>query len=463
MTNPAADTLHLADGYRNAIAGLGTDRDKATLGEYAFRRRDPVALLTIYRSAFLPRKIVDIPALDATRKWRAWQADTADINLIEAEERRHNLIERTLEALTAARLYGWAALYIDDGRTPPSEPLVPAAMRRNGLRRIRVLTPLTLRPGPQDDDFDSEGWGRPAYFEAGHGARLATRIHPTKLAIFVGATLPDGWAFGESLGDSVLASTMQAIEQVDATMANIASLVFEAKVDVLHIPHLMDTIASAAGSASVRERLRLGMIAKGNNGALVLDGGGHDGRGRETYEQKQQTFSGLPDIAGVLMQQVSAAADIPMTRLWGRSAEGMNATGEGDERNYFDRVEALQELEITPAMALLDECLVRSALGDVPDGLFHAWRPLRQVSEQDRAEVFAKLCEAARLLVGDGGLNPELIPLDVVSQALANKIIEDGHLPGLETALAEFVGMPRDEDERDPRLTAMPPPAATAP
>jgi len=41
------------------------------------------------------------------------------------------------------------------------------------------------------------------------------------------------------------------------------------------------------------------------------------------------------------MQLASGAADIPMTRLLGQSPAGMNATGDGDMRNYYDRIEAI--------------------------------------------------------------------------------------------------------------------------
>lgn len=67
-------------------------------------------------------------------------------------------------------------------------------------------------------------------------------------------------------------ATGDAVKQADSTSANIASLVFEAKVDVLNIPNLMSQLADPAYEAQLLQRLQLAAMAKGINGMLVLDG-----------------------------------------------------------------------------------------------------------------------------------------------------------------------------------------------
>ena len=64
---------------------------------------------------------------------------------------------------------------------------------------------------------------------------------------------------------------------------------------------------------------------------------------------------------------VSAAADIPTTRLFGRSPAGMSATGESDLRNYYDRVKTVQEMDVYPALAPIDWLMVAEVLGDVSE------------------------------------------------------------------------------------------------
>lgn len=65
---------------------LGTSRDKAAHTTYAVRALTDQDLLAAYRSSWLPRKIVDIQAQDAIRRWRNWNADKTQISALEAEE-----------------------------------------------------------------------------------------------------------------------------------------------------------------------------------------------------------------------------------------------------------------------------------------------------------------------------------------------------------------------------------------
>ncbi|WP_290688395.1 MULTISPECIES: DUF1073 domain-containing protein [unclassified Haematobacter] len=435
----------MADGYRNMVANLGTERDKAAWGGYAIRVLDPASLVSAYRSAWLPRKIVDIPALDATRKWRAWQAEAAQITAIEAEEKRLNLREKVKEALTVARLFGGSVIYMSAGEGDVSQPLDPASVGRGGIRHLTVLSPQQITPGEVERDPDSTQFGMPSHYRLG-----SLEVHPSRLTVFSGAYVPDAWQYGRGWGDSVLQSTMDAIQQADATAANIASLVFEAKIDVIHIPRLMEIVRDQNGEADVATRLMLGARAKGINGTLILDGGA-DGEGGEKYDQKSANFSTLPELLLTFFQQVSGAADIPMTRLFGRSAAGLSATGDGDERTYYDSIQALQDLELQPAMAMLDECILRSALGSRPDDVFYRWNPLRQVSETERANIFKTTADAARALAGSAA--GPILPVEALSDSLVNELVEQGVLPGLEGKIEEY-GSLAEQEPSEPEIIA---------
>ena len=115
----------VSDKLQNVIAGLGTGRDKASGSRYALPTMTLDQAINAYRGSWLPRRIVDIPAFDATRKWRSWQGSKDQITAIEAEERRLNLRKKAKNAVTMARLYGSAGLYIGTGDPNPMEPLEP--------------------------------------------------------------------------------------------------------------------------------------------------------------------------------------------------------------------------------------------------------------------------------------------------------------------------------------------------
>lgn len=437
----------LNDSLTSLVSRMGTERDKAATVFYTNPVLTDEQALAAYRGSWLPRKIVDIPALDSCRKWRDWQADNQQIELIEAEENRLNYKGKVLEALTKARLFGGSAIFIGTGDANPELPLDLNRAGKGGLKYLTVLSRRDMTAGPIEQDVTSEYHGKPSYYEV-TGANAMVRIHPSRLVIFVGARQPDALMSVNALdgwGDSILTATLDAIKNADSTAGNIASLIFEAKIDIIRIPNFMASLGDAEYRSKLLERYTLANMSKGINGTLLLDK-------EEEYETKSAQLAGLTDVLMAFMQIVSGAADIPVTRLLGQSPAGMNSTGTSDMKNYHDRIQSIQTLEITPALHHADECLIRSALGTRPPEVYYTWAPLEQMSEKERADIFKTTADAARAIVGSG-TGQEIITRDAVSRALTNRLVEDGVLPGLDEAIDEF-GELQEQEPSDDELAA---------
>lgn len=423
----------VSDGLQSLVSGLGTSRDKGASLFYTAPAWNDQQLTDAYRSAWLPRKIVNIPAFDSCRRWRSWQAAEDLIEKIEAEEGRLNLKAKMLEVLIKARLYGGAALFIGTGDANPELPLNIEAIKAGGIKYLTVMTRRQLRAGEVETDPISELYGKPKFYTISSQAKAEVNIHPSRLAVFVGSQHPDeeyNLGEGRGWGDSVLISTLDAIRQNDGTAANVASLVFEAKIDVFRIPDFMQSLADPDYESRLMRRFTLAATAKGINGALILDKD-------EEYEQKEASFAGLPDVMDRFMQLVSGAADIPATRLLGQSPAGMSSTGESDLRNYYDRISASQELELQPAMSILDECLIRSALGSRPPEVHYIWSSLWQISDKERADIGEKNANIIAKLHDTGLFKPEAL-----ATAATNMMIESSVMPGLQEAIDEAGGAP---------------------
>ena len=418
------------DSLVNLVANLGTPRDKAAATEYGQPFVSDVALLNAYRGAWLPQKIVDIPAEDATREWRSWDAEKEQITALEAEEARLGVQLKVRDAMTRGRLLGGAAIYIGTGDRNPMDPLDPTRIGRGGIKHLNVMTRIELQAGERDTDPESPSYNRPKSYTITSQQGGQVEVHPSRLVLFTGNAHPDpsqdsgptaGW------GDSILLATLDAIKHADASAANVASLMFEAKVDVIKIPNFM---AGLQGGGDYEQlllrRLQLAATAKGINGALVLDS-------EEDYQQKSASFTGLNDLLLTFLQIVAGAADIPVTRLLGKSPGGLNSTGESDLRNYYDHIQALQKLEVSPAMAVLDECLVRSALGSRPAEVFYTWRSLWQTTAKERADIGETTAKTIKTIAETG-----TIPDDVLSIVAQNMLVEAGVAPGLETAMEDW-------------------------
>lgn len=436
------------DSLTNLVSRLGTDRDKASHSAYALGQLDEQQILAAYKTAWLPRKIVDIPAFDSVRAWRDWQAESDQIEKIEDEEKRLNVKGKVHEAKVKARLWGGAAIMIGTGDVNPAEPLGVERIGAGGLQYLTVLTKRNLSSGEIDKDPASEFYGKPKVYTLSNASDGMVEIHPSRLVIFQGSPQPDQDFAADGWGDSVLQSTMDAIKQADGTAANIASLVFEAKIDIIRIPNFMSSLADEGYKQKIIERYTLANTGKGINGTLMLDK-------EEEYESKSANFATLPDVLDRFLQIVSGAADIPATRLLGQSPAGQNATGVADMKNYHDRLSAMQEIEMTPAMARLDECIIRSALGTRDPSIYYRWTPLEQMSEREKADIFKLKADAARIIAGTGGTSEPLMPIEALSDALVNELVEDGSLSGLEAAIAEY-GKLSEQEEEDPPTDLIP-------
>ena len=176
----------------------------------------------------------------------------------------------------------------------------------------------------------------------------------------------------------------------------------------------------------ILRRLSLAATAKGINGMLLLDA-------LEEYQQKSASFGGLPDVMDRFMQLASAAVGIPMTLFFMTSPGGLNSTGESDTRGYFDRVKVEQTLHMQTSMSVLDECLIRSALGSRPDDIHYNWRPLWQPTSKEKAETAKMMAEAMEKAVA-----MDAVSIEAGGKALVNALTESGAFPGLEDAVDEF-------------------------
>lgn len=364
------------DGLQNVVSGLGTRADKRhhnsfQLGAGMFNFAE---LEAAYMESWIARQIVQVPVDDALREWRDWQCEeAADIR---AEESRLRVAYNYKLARYWSRLYGGAGILMVTDQ-PLDEPLDPKKVKKGGLKRLVVLDRWELAPqlinytDPISPDYLEPAWfairGGAAYIHSSHIIRVDGEELPRRLR-----------ALNESWGDSRLRLVLEDLKDIVATKGGIASLVQEANVDVVTRNGLSNELASDQ-EGEITKRYALGKQMQSFVNMLLLDG-------EETYERKGAEFSGLGEILDRFMTWISGAADIPATRLFGRAPQGENATGEGDLTNYYDSCASMQEAQFRPDLEKLDEVMVRSAVGDMPEDCEWTWQPLYQESGTELAQ-----------------------------------------------------------------------------
>lgn len=397
----------ILDGLKNLMANLGTSADKASQSTYSEQYLSPAELENAFRYAWLPRKAVVLPAEDAVRQWRQWEADDASVTRIENIEEKLGLRRKVYDALILSRLYGGAAIYIGTA----SQRLTAPMGQNETIRHFTVLGPNDFAVERYNDDATSEGFGEPESFRVG-----TVQVHPSRLAVFRGGTIPgdkNNW-----LGDSILMPIYEALRNADACAGNAMSLVFEAKVDVFKIPGLMRELNDAGYEASILKRLRLAQHGKSINNALLMDA-------EEGYEQKSVNFGSLDQLMMDAYQLAAGACGIPVTRLLGQSASGLNSSGNNEIREYYDSIKSKQELDITPAMDGLDRALLRTA--GVDESINYTWRSLWQPTEHERADTMQKSANAVQALA-----NSQLFDPDRLARASEAYFASSGLMPTLD-------------------------------
>ncbi|MCE8034606.1 DUF1073 domain-containing protein [Billgrantia tianxiuensis] len=372
----ADGSVLMRDGLRNVVSGMGTDRDMRSFSKFAYGiYQDFAELEAAYSENWIARQVIDVPVDDATREWRSFSCKEAQE--IQREEKRLNLQGVTQEAFKWAGLYGGAGvLMITD--QPLDAPLDVTKIKKGSLKRLMVLDRMLLA-GQRYNVTDplSPNYMLPEVYRVAGGVQ---EIHHSHFVRAPGAKLPlrirminGGW------DDSQLRRCMEDIKDAVAAKGGIASLIQEANVDIIQKEGLAEALGSGDMDGQVAERYRLFGMMKSLFRLGLLDSS-------EEYHRHPASFGGLGEVLRSLMEWVSGAAEIPMTRLFGVQSKGIGDSGEGDSRNYYSAIGGRQEADYRPFLERIDEVLIRSALGNMPDDCEFEFNPLSQPSDTELAQ-----------------------------------------------------------------------------
>ena len=392
------------DGLVNIASGLGTAKAKRSHNMFAYSRfGDWQHLDNAYQTNWLARQIVDVPAEDMCREWRTLKTDDADA--IRAEEDRLMIPVMVQEAATWSGLYGGAGMLMLTGQ-PLDKPLNINRVRKGDLRRVIVFDRYDMS-AMQMNTYNvlADNFLLPEYYTITGGGQ---QIHWSHFARFNGTRLPrrqmqqtQGW------GDSDLRKCLDDIMDLVAAKDGIAELMQEANVDIIKRAGLNEELASDQDEA-ITQRYALFSQMKSVIQMALLDGD-------EDYDRKTLNLGGVAPVIETFMTWISGAADIPVTRLFGTSAKGMNATGEGDMNNYFNSIRSKQLVRLDPGMRTLDEVMVRSALGYWPDDFNYVWNPLQQPNELQSAQAAYARAQKDVMYLDAGIVRPSQIQRNLQS------------------------------------------------
>ncbi len=305
-----------------------------------------------------------------TREWRTIKCKQAEE--IALEEKRLNMQVACSEALSWARLYGGSGILMMTNQDL-AKPLNINKIKKGGLERLIVLDRWEMSPQTINTyNILAENYLMPEFYTVQGGTQA---IHWTHIARFNGAKLPRRiMAQTSGFGDSELRKCLEDLHDTVSAKGGIAELMQEANVDVITRQGLSDDLASGEDDDTLFSQM------KSIVNLALLDAD-------ETFERQTLNLTGVSDTLETLMVWLSGCSGIPMTKLFGTSAKGMNATGEGDLKNYYDNIRGDQIIQLGTPMSYLDQVLVRSAVGQMPKDYDYIWNVLEQPNQVETAQA----------------------------------------------------------------------------
>lgn len=396
---PNTEAVSVQDAFSNPLFRLGYgSQSPLEATEYPLTRMtDNYALLnSLYRDNWVVQNVVGIIPDDMTKKWFALAGAVGPEHLKELDrvQRVTALRERVNEGLRWGRLYGGAAglIMIRGQEGMLGQPLELESIHPGTFQGLYILDRWQgVVPG-MELVFEG-GEPVPAYYSITNArGNTVAKVHHSRLVRFTGRDLPFLERVAELYwGESEVEALYNDVVKHDNVAANMAALTFRANVDTMEVQNLDQLFSVTSGEQQRRfwNVMQAQSVMKSNFGMQLVNRG-------DQIKNTQYTFTGLQEVYDSMCLDLSGASRIPVTKLFGRSPAGMNATGESDLRNYYDYVDTLREAKLRPILEKLLPVLAMSAWGAVPDGLDITFPPLWTPTAAEVAEIALKKAQAIR-------------------------------------------------------------------
>ena len=388
------------DAFGNPAARLGFGTFDLMQGtQYTATRmtQNYDLLTTLYRENWVVQNIVQLVPDDVVRKWYEVKTSISPeyIDKWTRAERKIHLRDKIREGIYWGRLYGGAAgIILIKGQDDLSKPLDLDMIAPDGFIGLMILDRWTgIYPsiGIVTDQADPD-FGLPDYYTIRDEERgqMVANVHHSRVIRFSGRELPWLEKVQETYwGESEIEAIYQDLVRHDNVLANMASLTFRANVTYMESDGLDQLLGTA--NTEMQRRFWNVMAAQSmmesNFGTRVINKG-------DVMHQQSYSFSGLPDVYDRMMMAVSGAARIPVTKLFGRSPAGMNATGESDEQNYYDYIDTIRDTTFRGIVERILPVMALSTWGKIPDDLDIDFAAMDTPTAAENADVVQKRTSA---------------------------------------------------------------------
>ena len=420
----AVNGVLMKDAFQNALTrqGLGMpNHSNATAYPLQRLTKDYTLMTSLYRNNWIVRRLIDVVPTDMLKNGWKYTSDITPekIDQLYKAERKTRIKKSILDALKWARLYGGsAALMLIDGQEERlEEPLDLDSILPGDFKGLLVMDRWSgIFPGlDRITDINSSEFGLPEHYEFRAPDKVSNintqKVHHSRVLRFCGDGLPLWEHQAEQYwGASIIEAIFEELKKRDNTSANLAGLIFLSNLRILKMADFGEMLAGTSQKAQEDLYNTIqAMNALMNNFSLQVLSKEDD------FQSVSASFGGLAELYELFMLDIAGAAGIPAVKMFGRSPQGMNATGESDLKNYDSVVEQRQEEDLSPILDKLIPVLAMSTFGEIPDDLDHVFNPVSSPSKEEIAN-FLKATTETVLAFHDRGIISNQLALKEAKQ-----------------------------------------------
>jgi len=383
------------DSYYNTITGLGkstADKTESTsvLTPYIFSDQE---LTDIYTGDGLGGKIVDVVPNDGTRNGWTYRNDFDE--KIKNELKRLGFKSIINQAWKLARLYRGAiiAMVTENGKLE-----LPIPTNGGKITRLKVYSAARIQNESIQatsmhsgiiDDPNSEYYDDFELFEIMTYSGNIIKIHRDRCAVIKGIPAPDYNASGLDIkyrywGYSVIQRIWDKLQYYGTTEQGVANIMQEVVIGKYKLADLRTIMSMNKKEAldKIITRMEAMNLSKSILNAVLIGEG-------DDYSRDSVSMAGVPETIDRMMMNLSAVSEIPVTRLFGRSPAGENATGQSDERIYYDGIHSTQENKLQCEMDKIIKYVASYIYPGVNSDEFgiEKFNSLWELTEKEQAEI----------------------------------------------------------------------------
>ena len=395
---PNTEAVSVQDAFSNPLFRLGWgSQSPLEATEYPLTRMtDNYALLnSLYRDNWVVQNVVGLMVDDMLREWYKLKGSYTPeaLDALGKVERDIRLRERINEGMRWGRLYGGAAgLIMIDGQDDLSKPLDVDMIYPGSFKGLYILDRWQGVTPNMGLVFEGGDPVPESYSITDADGNTVVNVHHSRVVRFTGRDLPYLERVAEMYwGESEVEALYKDVVAHDNVSANMAALTFQANINTMEYKGLEQLFS--IGSTQAQRRfwnvMQAQSVLRSNFGTQLVEEG-------TKLTNTQYTFTGLQEVYESMCLNLCGASHYPMTKLFGRSPAGMNATGESDLKNYYDYVDSQREAKVRPVLQKLLPVLAMSAWGFAPDDLDFTFPPLWTPTATETAEIALKKAQAIR-------------------------------------------------------------------